>query len=242
MAAVRQPLTGARLRTPRAAAVAGIVFSLLLGAALTLIALASPDRPATVGAWLTESPRRTAITVALALVPFAGIAFLWFIGVVRDRIGEREDRFFASVFLGSGLLFVAMLFAAAAVAGALVADESLRSGAEPGPTVLALGRRVVGLLLQDYAMRMAAVFTMSTATIALRTRVASRWVGLLGIAVAVVLLVAVGLTPWVELLFPAWVLLLSVDILRSGPTGESDAGEGRSDADPKAGTGAASHR
>ena len=182
---------------------AGILFSLLLGVALTLIALASPDRPATVGAWLTESPRRTAITVALALVPFAGIAFLWFIGVVRDRIGQREDRFFASVFLGSGLLFVAMLFAAAAVAGALVADESLRSGAAPGPTVLAFGRRVVGLLLQDYAMRMAAVFTMSTATIALRTRVASRWVGLLGVVVAVVLLVSVGLTPWVELLFPA---------------------------------------
>ena len=50
------------------------------------------------------------------LIPFAGIAFLWFIGVLRDRIGEREDRFFATVFLGSGLLFVAMLFVAAAIA------------------------------------------------------------------------------------------------------------------------------
>ena len=49
--------------------------------------------------------------MGLYLVPFAGIAFLWFIGVVRDRIGEREDKFFATVFFGSGLLFVAMLFA-----------------------------------------------------------------------------------------------------------------------------------
>ncbi|WP_409329884.1 hypothetical protein [Trujillonella humicola] len=224
----RRPLTGAQLRTPRAAAVAGIVFSLLLGAALTLVALASPDEPATVGSWLTESPRRTALVVALALVPFAGIAFLWFIGVVRDRLGEREDRFFASVFLGSGLLFVAMLFAAAAVAGALVADETLRSGEPPGPTVLALGRRVVGLLLQEYAMRMAAVFTLSTATIALRTRVAARWVGLLGVVVALVLLLAVGRTPWVELLFPGWVLLLSVDILRRGPTTASGPGRATS--------------
>ncbi|HSP39465.1 MAG TPA: hypothetical protein VLR26_17125 [Frankiaceae bacterium] len=229
MPALSEPLTGARLRTPRAAAVAGIVFSLLLGVALTLIALASPERPATVGTWLTESSRRAELTVALKLVPFAGIAFLWFIGVVRDRIGQREDRFFASIFLGSGLLFVAMLFAAAAVAGGLVADESLRSGAAPSPTILALGRRVVGLLLQDYAMRMAAVFTMSTATIALRTRVASRWIGMLGVVVAVVLLVSVGLTPWVELLFPAWVLLLSVDILRSGLERASGA-EQRSDA------------
>jgi hypothetical protein len=215
MPAVQRPLTGARLRTPRAAALAGILFSLLLGVALTLIALASPERPATVGAWLTESPRRAAISVALSLVPFAGIAFLWFIGVVRDRIGEREDRFFASVFLGSGLLFVAMLFVGAAVAGGLVAEESLRSGDPSGLAVLALGRRVVGLLLQEYAMRMAAVFTMTTATIALRTRVFSRWIGQLGVVVALVLLVGVGLTPWVELLFPAWVLLLSIDILRT---------------------------
>jgi len=65
-------------------------------------------------------------------------------------------------------------------------------------------------------MRMAAVFTMSAATITLRTKVVPRWIGLLGIAVAVVLLVSVGLTLWAELLFPAWILLLSVDMLRAG--------------------------
>jgi hypothetical protein len=117
-------------------------------------------------------------------VPFAGIAFLWFIGVVRDRIGQREDRFFASVFLGSGLLFVAMLFAAAAFAGGLIANAAAGSAA-PGPDTL-------------------------------RTKVVPRWIGLLGFAVAVVLLISVGLTAWVELLFPAWILLLSVDILRTG--------------------------
>ena len=37
------------------------------------------------------------------LMPFAGIAFLWFIGVVRDGFGRYEDKFFASVFLGSGI-------------------------------------------------------------------------------------------------------------------------------------------
>jgi hypothetical protein len=127
-----------------------------------------------------------------------------------------EDRFFASVFLGSGLLFVAMLFVGAAFAGGLVADVAAGSAAVPGPDALALGRQITTLLLHLYAMRMAAVFTMSAATITLRTRVVSRWIGLLGIAVAVVLLVSVGLTVWVELLFPAWILLLSVDILRAG--------------------------
>jgi hypothetical protein len=68
-------------------------------------------------------------------------------------------------------------------------------------------------------MRMAAVFTMSTATITLRTQLVPRWIGLTGIAVAVVLLVTLGLSPWVELLFPAWILLLSADILRTGLRG-----------------------
>ena len=157
----------------------------------------------------------TVLPIALNLVPFAGIAFLWFIGVVRDRIGQREDRFFASVFLGSGLLFVAMLFAAAAFAGGLIAEAAAGSAA-PGPDTLAAGRQITGLLLHVYAMRMAAVFTVSTATITLRTKVVPRWIGMLGFAVAVVLLVSVGLTAWVELLFPAWILLLSVDILRTG--------------------------
>jgi hypothetical protein len=214
-----EPITGSSLRTPRAAAVAGIAFSLLLGLSLALITLSSPANPATAGTWLTQSPRRGTVAFALNLVPFAGIAFLWFIGVVRDRIGQREDRFFASVFLGSGLLFVGMIFAAAAFAGGLIADVTLRSGAAPNPAVLAVGRQVTGLLLHVYAMRMAAVFTMSTATITLRTRVIPRWIGLAGFAVAILLLVSVGLTPWVELLFPAWILLLSIDILRTGLRG-----------------------
>ncbi len=211
-----EPITGTTLRTPRAAAVAGIVFALLLGLALVLITISSPSDPATVGAWLTYSARRGTVAIALNLVPFAGIAFLWFIGVVRDRVGQMEDRFFGSVFLGSGLLFVAMLFAAAAVAGGLIADEALRSGAAPGPAVLVLGRQITGSLVHVYAMRMAGVFTMSTATILLRTRVGPRWIGILGIAVAAVLLVSVGLTPWVDLLVPAWILLVSIDILRTG--------------------------
>ena len=125
MSAYQEPITGTGLRTPRAAAVAGIVFSLLLGLALVLIIVSVPSDPATAGTWLTNSSRRATIALALNLVPFAGIAFLWFIGVVRDRIGQREDRFFASVFLGSGLLFLAMVFTASAVGAALVASRGL---------------------------------------------------------------------------------------------------------------------
>src|SRR5215470_8828411 len=215
MTAHQESITGAGLRTPRAAAAAGIVFSLLLGLVLVLLLLSAPSGTATEGVWLTDTSHRATVALALNLVPFGGIAFLWFIGVVRDRIGQREDRFFATVFFGSGLLFVAMLFVGAAFAGGLIANAAARS-AVPGPDTLAISRQITRLFLHVYALRMAAVFTISTATITLRTQVIPRWIGILGFAVAAVLLVSVGLTPWVDLLFPAWILLLSVDIMRTG--------------------------
>jgi len=128
------------------------------------------------------------VSIALNLVPFAGIAFLWLIGVIRDRIGGREDRFFATVFLGSGLLFVGMLFVAAAVAGGLITVSSSRSSGAPGADTLALGRSATSILLNVYAMRMAAVFTLTTVTIARRTEIVSRWLVAAGVATAVVLL------------------------------------------------------
>ena len=111
-------LTRPALKTPRAAAAAGIIFSLLLLIVFGLLRIAMPADPLEPGAWLSTSVNTVAL--ALNIVPFAGIAFLWFIGVLRDRLGPREDRFFATVFLGSGLLFLAMLFVAAAVIGAII--------------------------------------------------------------------------------------------------------------------------
>jgi hypothetical protein len=215
--------SGSPLRTPRAAAVAGIIFSLLLISSLALLRLSVPANPAAAGAWLTDSGRRAAVAVALNLIPFAGIAFLWFIGVLRDRIGEREDRFFATVFLGSGLLFVGMLFVAAAIAGGLIAGMS--SPGPPGAGTLALSRNVTSILLNVYAMRMAAVFTLTTVTIARRTPLVSRWLTVAGLVTALVLLVGTGISPWVELLFPAWILAVSIDFLVAGPRDASGTTE-----------------
>ncbi len=203
------------LRTPRAAAVAGIAFSALLISSLVLLRVSVPAEPAVPGTWLTDSGKRTAVAIGLNLIPFAGIAFLWFIGVIRDRIGTHEDRFFATVFLGSGLLFVGMMFVAAAVSGGLIAGMS--SSGPPGADTLALGRNVTSLLLNVYSMRMAAVFTLTTVTIARRTKIVSRWLTVAGLVTALVLLVGTGISPWAELLFPAWILAISIDILAAGP-------------------------
>jgi hypothetical protein len=208
------------LRTPRAAGIAGVLFALLLTTALVLVRLAAPAHPGDV-AWLADPHRRGMVVLALNLVPFAAIAFLWFIGVVRDRIGQHEDRFFATVFLGSGLLFVAMLFVASAMTAAFLADAGPRPRA--ADEVSGFGRTVGGLVLHVYAMRMAAVFTISTATIGLRTGFLPRWLAFWGYGTALVLFVAVSVTPWVELLFPLWILFVSVDTLAQSLRGREAA-------------------
>lgn len=200
------------LTAPRSAAVAGIVFAVLLGTSLVLLRLSVPNNPADLDVTQLDGTDRRRILVALTLVPYAGIAFLWFIGVVRDRIGDAEDRFIATVFLGSGLLFLALLFVSTAVASALVISTG--SGqATPDADVWILGAHISSTIMNVYAIRMAGVFMISTTTIALRAAVMPRWLAILGYLLAVGLLVGVGFLTWVELLFPAWVFVVSAYLL-----------------------------
>lgn len=204
-------LRPSELTTPRAAAVAGIVFSLLLLVSLVLIRLAVPADPRDAGEWLATGARRTRL--ALQLLPFAGIAFLWFIGVLRDRLGAREDKFFATVFLGSGLLFLGMLFVSAAVAGGVLRlyEEDPVRLFQSGD--YAFGRIVSYELMNVYTMKMAGVFMVSTSTMSLRTGIIPRWMSLLGLALALFLLLGLGTVNWAPLVFPLWVLLVSAYIL-----------------------------
>jgi hypothetical protein len=204
-------LTRARLTTPRAAAVAGILFSVLLISSVTLLRLAIPADPHDAGQWLAGN--RWSIEFALNLLPFAGIAFLWFIGVVRDRLGEHEDRFFATVFLGSGLLFLAMLFASAALAGGIIIAYGASTAAPADSETYGFARAATYVVLNTYAVKMAGVFMISTCTLFLRTRVTPRWMALLGYALALLLLVSISRVSWVILVFPLWILLISMHIL-----------------------------
>jgi hypothetical protein len=201
----------ARLTTPRAAAVAGILFSVLLLTSLVIVRLAVPEEPPETADWIAESAK--AVTLALNLVPFAGIAFLWFIGVVRDRLGEHEDRFFATVFLGSGLLFLATLFTAVGVAGGAIGLVAASSTGELEPGAYVLAHRIAHDMLNVYAMKMAGVFMISTCTLSLRTGIVPRWMAFLGLGLALILLLGIGLFLWVQFVFPLWVLLISVHIL-----------------------------
>ena len=197
------------LALPRAAAFAGLIFSLLMLISLGIIRFAIPE---VLEAQSTVNTRfGGAITLALHLVPFAGLAFLWFIGVLRNRMGASEDQFFGTVFLGSGLLFVASLFASGAFSGAVV--EAVANGHPFSSDVYFLIRLLVGAFLNVFAIKMAGVFMFSTSMVVFRTRILPRWVALLGFLCAIVLLLVITSWPWIALLFPLWMLVISTSIL-----------------------------
>ncbi len=207
-----QPGDGFRpLTTPRAAAIAGILFALLFAVSLVLVRLAIPADLSSGASWVEQGTRQ--LTLAEALMPLAGIAFLWFVGVIRDRIGELEDRFVSTVFLGSSLLFLAMVFVSMAIAGGIVASSARYSGEPLAEDVIVFGRAVMLQISNVYALRMAGVCMISLATIWLRTRLMPSWLAGITYLLALLLLLIINLSLWVTLIFPGWVFLISVLIL-----------------------------
>jgi hypothetical protein len=203
------------LKTPRAAAVAGVLSALLFAAVLVLIRAQMPEGVGDSTQWLDSE--RDGILTATKLMPFAGITFLWFIAVVRDGVGRFEDRFFATVFLGSGLLFLAIMFVSTAVAAALVASNTGVTDPAAHAEVIAFGKGIVLSAAKTYAIRMAAVFMMSLATIWLKTGLMPRWLVVVSYLVAVALLIASDLSMWLTLTFPIWMLVVSgLLLIRAG--------------------------
>jgi hypothetical protein len=211
VATSEQPLIRAGLKTPRAAAIAGIVFSVLLITSLLLLRLSIPPDPLEIGTWLETSSER--VTVALNLVPIAGVAFMWFLGVLRDRLGAREDQFFATVFLGSALMFLGMLFVAASAIGGLILAYVAAPKALLDGSTFTFGRAFAYDVMHIYAFKMAAVFMVTTSTVGIRTRFMPRWIAVLGYASAALILLGSAYLDWMLFVFPVWVLLVSVHIL-----------------------------
>jgi MFS family permease len=211
--AEQSTLTRANLKTPKAAAIAGILFSVLLILVVWLLRISVPDDPQEPGSWLRSDS--SAVAVAVNLVPFAGIAFLWFIGVLRDRLGAREDKFFATVFFGSGLLFLGMLFVAAALAGALVISFEAAPEQLINSATFHFARAAAYNLMNVYATKMAGVFMITTSTLAIYTGFAPRWLAIFGYTLSLLLLGGSYFVSWSFIVFPLWVLVMSVYIFLS---------------------------
>jgi hypothetical protein len=218
MASIKS-LTYTPSKTPKAAAIAGILFALLLIAVFGLLRLSVPADPREPGSWLRGNS--DAVALALNLVPFAGIAFLWFIGVPRDRLGDAEDRFFATVFFGSGLLYLGMLFSAAALIGGLI----IASAAQPKELIdsatFHFARAAAYNIVNIYLTKMASVFMMTTSTVAIYTGLTPRWLAFVGYGMSLLLLFGSYSISWGFIVFPLWVLLTSIHVLFDNIRGRS---------------------
>ena len=206
-----QLLTSAQLRTPRAAAYAGIVFAVLTIVWMMLLQTSLPADPPTDPRWLTDDETR--VTVAVTLVPFAAIAFLWFIGVLRDLLGRREDQFFGTVFFGSGLLFVAGVFVWVGVVAAALVSSNAAPDRFAESTAYVFAGSMIEVLGTEVILRMFGVFMFSSATMWARTRVMPRWLVIVTYVGALVLLIGGPVLGPVRMAIPVWVLVVSLTIL-----------------------------
>ena len=207
---------GRQLRAPWAASIAGILFAILFTGALLLLRtqpMITASDPELVVQYAAGRDQ-LALVGGLYLAPFAGIMFLWFVAVIRDQVGEREDRFFATVFFGSGLIFVAILFASAAVASAPSVGVRYLDQGPPTAAEMEVARSLSYALLFAFATRAAAVFMIATATVGVKSGTFPRWFTWTGYLLGAALLLVVAFWDWVVLVLPAWVAVVSLFILR----------------------------
>lgn len=202
-------------RSIEAAAIAGVVFAVLalVGVALLLDFTTLVDSETAPVEWLEDPAHRSGQLVALNLIAVSSIAFMWFVAVIRRRLGEREDRFFGTVFLGSGIAFVAIWLAAVtaitAPAFALTYFENATVTNATASYAAGLGTAYLWVVLP----RIAAVFMLATATLIRRTGALPTWLAALSYVIGIGMLVVPVITGPIGFVFPVWVLLVSVTIL-----------------------------
>ena len=212
MAEETERLVRRELRSPRAAAIAGIVYSLLIITVMILTAGAATVRPENVTREWLETWSGT-FSLVLTMVPFAGIAFLWFTGVVRDRLGRYEDKFFSTIFLSSGIITVLLLLLWAAIFGAMLDTTTLTGIGLIDRDIYLFGYTFMNQILGNYALRIAGVYMTAIGTLWYKTRVMPRWLTLITYVLALGFLVGAQRIREARFIFPVWVLVVSVYIL-----------------------------
>ena len=214
-------VTSKELRTPRAAAIAGIVFAILFSTSYFLILQHAPGNSGNLAKWLALNSE--SLSTGISLLPYAAIAFLWFMAVVRDGIGHLEDQFFSTLLFGSGLLYLCMTLMSAALASGALAVFVKHPELATKSGFLDVIRAISNESMSIYAVRMAGMFLFVLGSIWTRTGLAPRWLAALTFASALLLLFTVSLNRWMVMVFPSWVLLVSIFILVKNYRGEHAA-------------------
>ena len=200
------------VRSPRAAAIAGIVYSLLMCIIMIFSYKTIQVRPENITEeWVQGLPGNTSLVIAL--IPFAGIAFLWFTGVVRDQLSYQEGRFFATLFLGSGIIYVLLLFLWSAIFGAIIFTSEMRVAGLASSGMYIFGIVLMNEIIGSYSLRMAAIYMTAIGALWGRTGLMPRWMTIITYVLALGFLLFANTVREARFLFYGWVLLVSAYIL-----------------------------
>jgi hypothetical protein len=209
----------------RLTSISGIIFAALFVVAIILVhttpTLSASDADITA---YYASNSTLLVTVGLYLVPFAGIAFLWHAHCTRLLIEARTPSPSAIPYglqLVSGVLFVVLLFAGTASAGAVALLKDLTNAPLPSADfvrgMLAVGYGMVFV----YALRGAGMYALTTTTLLRNAMIMPKWLAVVSYLLALFLLLITTLHPAAVLVFPTWVVIVSVVIfIRAGRASE----------------------
>jgi hypothetical protein len=215
MAEEFERLTRRELRSPRAAAIAGIVYSILIITVMLLTRRAGSVQPEDITRDFFDTWSGP-FSQVLTLVPFAGIALLWFTGVIRDQLKDREDRFFATIFFGSGIIIVLLLFIWGALLGTIMRIATLETlgvidsfSTDIYIYSIVLMNEIIG----NIGLRMTGVYMTAVGTLWNRTKLMPRWITIITYILALGFLLAAERIREARFIFPVWVFVVSVYIL-----------------------------
>jgi len=200
------------LRSPRSAAFAGIGYSLLMVIGMLITTSIFRVRLEDITFELLESWSGKA-SLLIIMVPFAGIALLWFTGVIRDLLGEHEDRFFATLFLSSGIIQVVLLFIWGAIFGAVMVARTLTAVGLIEADIYIFSIALMNEIIGNYALRIAGVYMTAIVTLWRKTELMPNWLTIISYILALGFLVAAERVREARFIFPAWVFVVSVYIL-----------------------------
>lgn len=207
-----------RMVSIEAAAIAGIVcavgWSLALRGLLSAPSLGATD--AEIRAYYADSSNGTTAIVWLQVLVMSTIAFLWFVGVVRGRLGDREPRLFGTVFFGSSLLLAAMLFVGTALLSAPAVLVAIGERT-PDPAAVSVTRAAAAVVLSVFAPRITTLVMFSTASLGRATGALPNWLIVVTYVIGVVEFVNVNFATPIVYLMPAWIALVSIVLLVRRP-------------------------
>lgn len=176
--------------------------------------------------WYGDPSNRLTVEFGLSLGALGMVAFLWFMAVIRRRLAEREDQFYATVFLGSGIVFAILATTAAVCAAAPTLIVHFGGEESLNDSTVALAHGLWFGLWGIAASRFAGVFMMVTSTLGLRFGALPGWLARVGQVLGLLLAITGAFAGPLDFLFPAWLALVSITLLfsRRGTSDRADNG------------------